>query len=408
MTSDSHSPSTGTNGPIQFVLVSGFLGAGKTTSLKAMGETLTRRGYTVGMITNDQAEGLVDTSILDDVGGEVEEIPGGCFCCNFDDLLNAAESIVARDADVLLCEPVGSCTDLVATVVNPLRSMYAAEFSVAPLTTVLDPDRVRSYVSDEDAALPEEVRYIFRQQVDEADLVVLNKTDTLSDDEADELVAGLEGRVGDRPVLPVSALEREGLDEWLSLVVDGVDLADVADIDASLDVDLDLDDGALAAEGRALTDIDYDTYAEGEARLGWVNMTIDIEGSLPTDRFRRVLMEQLQSTLDEHDIEAAHLKFSVAADGDLCHANLTATDGDPGYDGADLGTVEGAQLVLNARAVGDPDRIRGHAVDAVWVAAARTDVDVEVAGSQAFRPAYPEPVHRMDEGPDARTVEESE
>jgi hypothetical protein len=42
MTSDSHSPSTGTDDPIQFVLVSGFLGAGKTTSLKAMGETLTR------------------------------------------------------------------------------------------------------------------------------------------------------------------------------------------------------------------------------------------------------------------------------------------------------------------------------------------------------------------------------
>jgi len=50
--------------PIQMLLVSGFLGAGKTTALQTIGERLSERGYTVGMITNDQARGLVDTSVL--------------------------------------------------------------------------------------------------------------------------------------------------------------------------------------------------------------------------------------------------------------------------------------------------------------------------------------------------------
>lgn len=381
MTSRSHSTPTDDD-PIRFVLVSGFLGAGKTTSLKTIAERLTGQGRSVGLITNDQAEGLVDTSVLDTTAGSVEEIPGGCFCCNFDDLLGSARSIVERDVDVLLCEPVGSCTDLVATVINPLRSMYAGEFAVAPLTAVLDPDRVRAYLDEGAATLPEEVRYIFRQQVEEADLVVLNKTDTLDDDETADLVAGLEDRVGDRPVLPVSAERGDGVDEWLSLLLETRDTG-----------------GGLAPEGRALTDIDYDTYAAGEAKLGWVNMTIDIDGAFGAAEFRETLMEQLRSNLADADIEVAHLKFSIAADDRLCHANLTATDGEPGYGGADLGTVDGGRLVVNARAVGDPDRIRGMAVDAVWVAAARLDVDVEVAGSQAFRPEYPEPVHRMDEGP---------
>jgi Ni2+-binding GTPase involved in maturation of urease and hydrogenase len=83
--------------PIQVVMVSGFLGAGKTTALHTVGKQLTEQGYTVGMITNDQASGLVDTSILDQTDGTVVEIPGGCFCCNFGQLLNAAHSIKTQD-----------------------------------------------------------------------------------------------------------------------------------------------------------------------------------------------------------------------------------------------------------------------------------------------------------------------
>ncbi len=63
--------------PIQMVLVSGFLGAGKTTALRTIGKRLGRRDYTVGMIINDQADGLVDTSVLDATDtGRVVEIPG--------------------------------------------------------------------------------------------------------------------------------------------------------------------------------------------------------------------------------------------------------------------------------------------------------------------------------------------
>ena len=37
----------------------------------------------VGLITNDQSTGLVDTTLLDAHGFPTEEIPGGCFCCKF-------------------------------------------------------------------------------------------------------------------------------------------------------------------------------------------------------------------------------------------------------------------------------------------------------------------------------------
>lgn len=376
--------------PIQVVMVSGFLGAGKTTALQTIGANLTERGDTIGMITNDQASGLVDTSILDRTAGTVVEIPGGCFCCNFGQLLNAAHSINKEGVDILLAEPVGSCTDLVATVINPLRELHNDEFTVAPLTAVLDPDRIRSYLTDDAATLPEEVQYILRMQVEEADVLVLNKIDTLSDEETMRIVDDIQDRVGNRPVIPVSAAQQEGIDRWMSVILDGNDPESEFDIE-----------GQVTGEGRALTDIDYDTYAEGEAKLGWVNMTVSLDGQVETAHFKTELMDRLQQTLRANDIEIAHLKFSIEADGTLSRANLTSTNSEPNYSGADAQTVEKSRLVFNARAVGKPDEIRAIAANAIETTATSAEVAATIEEDQAFRPEYPEPTHRLDGNTDS-------
>ncbi len=127
-----------------YVMIGGFLGAGKTTAVARMGAALTERGLKVGLITNDQSSGLVDTSILRSRGFSVEEIAGGCFCCRFGSLAEAAERLEAAERpDVFLAEPVGSCTDLVATVSYPLRRIYGDRFRVAPLSVLVDPQRAR-------------------------------------------------------------------------------------------------------------------------------------------------------------------------------------------------------------------------------------------------------------------------
>src|SRR4029077_66602 len=96
-----------------YVMVGGFLGAGKTTALLRLAEHFTSQGRRVGLITNDQSQGLVDTSIVSASGYPVEEITGGCFCCRFKSLTDAADRLT-RDArpDVFLAEPVWSLTDL--------------------------------------------------------------------------------------------------------------------------------------------------------------------------------------------------------------------------------------------------------------------------------------------------------
>src|SRR3954452_13568358 len=118
---------------IRFVMIGGFLGAGKTTTLTRLARHYLARGQRVGLVTNDQAQDLVDTNSLRAQGFPVAEVAGACFCCRFDDLVAKVESL--RDSerpDVILAEPVGSCTDLVATVVQPLKDLCGERFLVAP------------------------------------------------------------------------------------------------------------------------------------------------------------------------------------------------------------------------------------------------------------------------------------
>src|SRR3954463_2207111 len=113
---------------LRFIMVGGFLGAGKTTTLARLGRHYLARGRRVGLVTNDQAQNLVDTSSLRAQGFPVEEVPGACFCCRFDDLTARVAALSKSERpDVILAEPVGSCTDLVATVVQPLKDLYAGE-----------------------------------------------------------------------------------------------------------------------------------------------------------------------------------------------------------------------------------------------------------------------------------------
>ena len=64
----------------RYLMLGGFLGAGKTTAVAKLAERLTAQGHRVGLITNDQGKELVDTAMLRSRGFATEEIPGGCFC----------------------------------------------------------------------------------------------------------------------------------------------------------------------------------------------------------------------------------------------------------------------------------------------------------------------------------------
>ena len=124
-------PNSRDSAPARYIMIGGFLGAGKTTAVARLARRLTDQGKRVGLISNDQSSGLVDTALLRSKGFPVEEIPGGCFCCRFNSLVEAADKLDrSTRPDVFIAEPVGSCTDLVATVSYPLRRIYGEAYRV--------------------------------------------------------------------------------------------------------------------------------------------------------------------------------------------------------------------------------------------------------------------------------------
>ena len=165
---------------VRFVMVGGFLGAGKTTTLARLARNYMARGKRVGLVTNDQAQDLVDTNSLRAQGFPVQEVPGACFCCKFDELVSRAGDLQAAERpDVILAEPVGSCTDLVATVVQPLKGLYAGRFQVAPYSVLFKPSHGLRILRNEGAGFSPKAAYIFRKQLEEADAIIINRADEL-------------------------------------------------------------------------------------------------------------------------------------------------------------------------------------------------------------------------------------
>src|SRR5438552_8804773 len=83
----------GANHKSRYIMIGGFLGAGKTTAVAAVAQHFAGRGLRVGLITNDQGSELVDTAMLRARGFATEEITGGCFCCRFKPLTGAAQKL---------------------------------------------------------------------------------------------------------------------------------------------------------------------------------------------------------------------------------------------------------------------------------------------------------------------------
>ena len=373
--SEGRSPS-GETMNAEYVMVGGFLGAGKTTALLRLAEHFSAQGRRVGLITNDQSQGLVDTTMVAARGYPVEEITGGCFCCRFTSLTDAADKLT-RDArpDVFLAEPVGSCTDLRATVQYPLRRMYDDNYRVAPLSVLVDPVRAARMIGLEQGhVFSPKVQYIYEKQLEEADIIVVNKSDILTSERRAALEAALKARFPQADVVTVSARSGDGLNTWFERL-----------------------SGALAA--RTAMDVDYDLYADGEALLGWVNATCLVSAAEPFDgnRLLQQLAERVQRALAAAGIEIAHFKMTLAPEegNDLAVLNLVRSDAQPESPYRLADDLAAGELIVNLRAEGDPEQLNDIAVSALEAVARECQVVISVEHIEHFRPGRPQPTHRM-------------
>lgn len=365
----------------RYIMIGGFLGAGKTTAILRLAELLKKQEIRVGLITNDQSTGLVDTTLLDAHGFPTEEIPGGCFCCKFHSLIEAAEKLTtSTQPEVFIAEPVGSCTDLRATVSYPLQRMYGDDFKVAPLSVLVDPIRAQRILGLKDGKqFTPKVMYIYEKQLEEADIIVINKTDLIQEAELNELEAALLKKWPAARVMRICARSGEGIDAWLQAI-----LTD-------------------ELPSRSAMDVDYDLYADGEALLGWLNLAADLGVADPTtnefdgNRFLLELASRLEQALAGGIGDVAHLKMTlIPGEGpDIGVVNLVRAGTMPEASHTLTDPLADGELLLNLRAEGDPEELRECVERTLQEVCATYRIEALVREINAFRPGRPVPVHRM-------------
>jgi hypothetical protein len=234
------------------------------------------------------------------------------------------------------------------------------------------------------ASFSEKVVYIYRKQLEEADIIVINKTDLLSPAQLEELRAAFAKEFPKAELLSVSARDGQGLDAWFSRLETG-------------------------EQARAATmKVDYDVYADGEALLGWYNSTATLTAAAPFDADAALtkLAREIQNRLRGQNAEVAHLKMTFSPDealaGEIAAVNLVRNDFVPELSIRLQDHSAGGQLIINLRAENAPDAL------AETVRASLAAIEGGSAGIAAkiehiehFRPGRPTPTHR-DEEPAAK------
>jgi CobW/HypB/UreG, nucleotide-binding domain len=340
------------------VLAGGFLGAGKTTLLLRAARILQAGGLRAAILTNDQGAALADSRMAAAAGVDAAEVAGACFCCHFAEFIGAAESLLAARPDVIFAEPVGSCVDLSATVLQPIKQYYAEQFRLAPFSVLVDPARAAELRRPD--ADPH-VSYLFENQLAEADLVVFTKADLYP--EAPDL-PGVAAR-------RVSAQSGAGVAEWLDEVLSG----------------------RLPAGGHLL-DVDYGRYAAAEAALGWLDWEAELryeDGRAPASVVGP-LLERLDEELTRAGAAIAHLKIFDRTETGYLRAGICRNGEQPGVEGDMLASpARRHELIVNLRARAAPTVLQA----ALGAAVREIPAAIRVVHQRAFQPGAPVPEHRF-------------
>ena len=365
-------------------MIGGFLGAGKTTLVSRLAADYLRRGMSVGIVTNDQAADLVDTQLLRELGFNVSEVAGSCFCCNFPGLQDAIDRLSdGRRPDIVLAEPVGSCTDLIATIALPMQDMLGEVFSISPYAVLIKPshgkrilaarDDVQGSTRGQQGGFSPEAAYIFHKQLEEADILLLNRCDELSEDDILSIEAVLRRQYPDKPLVRLSAK-------------------------TGLNVEV-LAEQLLAGErhSRQLMDVDYDTYAAGEADLGWLNAAIEFSTSSPVeaDDVLMSVVSRIRDCCIDSDAEIAHLKVTAECEDGLGVCNVVSNDSAPTLTLGAHAKTRYLCLTLNARVAVAPEALQAWVLAAVREEAAFRSGEFTVTSVRSFRPGRPVPTHRV-------------
>lgn len=340
----------------KYMVTSGFLGAGKTTAMIAFARNINGRGLGhVAVLANDLgASNIVDAEFTAAAGITTLPISGNCICYQHENLVDKLHQLEAAGANVIFSDIPGCGIGALDHVYLELEDKEKGEFDLMPFMCIVDPERIRMIMPEEaDINLPEEMKFLLDAQMAEADLIVLNKIDTVDEAKADEIVCFIKGAYPETKVMKMSAMMGTGVSEVVDYILSNTSAA----------VHKEIGYGS-------------DAFVAAENQLSWFNTRVYMQQredkNLDFNTVIGEIFQGIRERLKEAGSNVPHLKM-FAADSqeeltDFFKASLIGVDYEVEYDRKLEREYSALSLIINARCAAEADvmaEIVDDAVDAV-------------------------------------------
>lgn len=349
-------------------LLSGFLGSGKTTAIRQACKELIAAGKKLCVITNDQGINIVDSRLFGYMQVPQKQVGNGCFCCNYDELDNKLKELTdAYQPDIIFAESVGTCTDIVATVMKPLIQFNAAQVSIS---TIADARLLYMMAIGHKQVFEDDVEYILYKQLEEAEIIVLNKTDLLGDEELLHLKQHISDSYPTKKIICQNSLAPGGVNEWLNMLAE------------------QKEEGKVSL--RSL-DINYDRYASGEAMLAYYDGELEIQSeNNDAEETGYELWSEIVTAVTETDFPVGHLKCWLNERKKISFTSTTSEQPEISFTAG-----KKAKLLINARVQTSPAALENIILASIDLISTKRNCRIDAVERSSFSPGYPRPVHRI-------------
>jgi G3E family GTPase len=354
-------------------LVGGFLGSGKTTAIANACKILSDKGITSSVITNDQGNYLVDSRFIKLSGIPNAEVTGGCFCCNYNELDSQISSLVNEyNPSVIFAEFVGSCTDLVATVLKPLLEYKKEEIEQVTFSSFVDAQLLLMHLQGKALPFSMETNYIWEKQIEEAEILIVNKKDLLLTEELEILQLLTKEQFKSKEIIFQNSLDKKSVDVWVELLKKQKE-----------------------KEHKSL-DIDYVKYGEGEANLAWLDEEIEIVSTNDlTVEYAYEFIKKLSNDIVQSNLPIGHLKFYMSYNNQSKKLSYTTILDESIQVPISFEKASSVDLLINARVETSPDELKKILFENLNQLKALPEVTINEKFLSYFQPGVPNPTHRL-------------
>jgi G3E family GTPase len=325
-------------------LVGGFTGSGKTTAINNACSILKYKKITSSILQDDQVDFVLDSNPVQRMGAPFARITGGCSCCNYNGLDKQIEKLRNESGpSVLFAEYSGTCTNLAASLLKPLKELRGAEIEAANFSTFVDAQLLLLYLHGEPIPLGAEHKYVWEKHLEEAEILVVNKTDLLSECELEALELFVEDHFPEKQVIFQDSFDLYSIENnWLELI------------------------GRPQAKENKVNGADQGKESAGEAVPALLDEEIEM---ITTDGSAAELacdfMTRLAEDLVQRALKIAHFQFFLSFNGRSFNISYSALLDENASTAIHLEKSDSVDLIINARVHTSPGELRKILIDAL-------------------------------------------